>query len=363
MKHLAEFMLGALAFLVWIGPARPCSVFTAHDDQTVLAGNNEDYYGDDPTIIWFVPPEDGKYGYVAWGFQSNHFSQGGMNDQGLFWDGLATAEHTLEGDDGTKPFTLTTLEEVMQASATVDEAIANLREYRLSGVLGSAQLMFMDRFGDSVIFEGDVENVPTTNYQVATNFLPSRPDLGGYPCWRYITLTRMMEQGLELTVAYFAEMADAAHQGTEVGPGIYTRYTTIGDLVEGRLYLYMDLDYGRYVEFDLDEELALGPHEYLMSDLFPPEQDGGVDAGMDAGHDAGTDAGADEGAAPDSGRLDGADGADAGVDAGTDEAPPADPDGEPSDGDGCGCASGAPGSAGWVVLFLVSMALVRRTAA
>jgi hypothetical protein len=285
MKLFLVFLTVPVIALLTVSPARPCSVFTAHDSQSVLAGNNEDYYGTDPTIIWFVPAEDNKYGYVAWGYQHNHFSQGGMNDQGLFWDGLATAQHEITNDNGTKPFTLATFEEVMQSSATVDEAIANLREYRLTQVMSAAQLLFADRNGDSAIFEGDAVIYPTASYQIATNFLQSQPELGGYPCWRYAVLQSMMEQGLEVTVEYFAAMADAAHQGVEVGPDIYTRYTTIGDLAEGRIYLYFDLDYERYVLFDLNDELALGEHEYLMSDLFPPEPDGGTDGGSDAGAD------------------------------------------------------------------------------
>ena len=54
------FLLTVLVIvLLIVFPAWPCSVFTAHDSQSVLAGNNEDYYGADPTIIWFVPGEAG----------------------------------------------------------------------------------------------------------------------------------------------------------------------------------------------------------------------------------------------------------------------------------------------------------------
>ena len=342
MRSLLVLSAVLVIALLRVPPARPCSVFSAHDSQSVLAGNNEDYYGTDPTIIWFVPAEAGKYGYVAWGYQHNHFSQGGMNDQGLFWDGLATAQHEITNDNGTKPFTLTTFEEVMQSSATVDEAIANLREYRLTQVMSSAQLMFADKNGDSAIFEGDTIIYPTADYQIATNFLQSQPELGGYPCWRYAVLQSMMEQGLEVTVEYFTAMADAAHQGVEVGPDIYTRYTTIGDLVEGKIYLYFDLDYDRYVLFDLDDELALGEHEYLMSDLFPPEPDGGTDGGEDGGTDAGTDAGED---------------------AGADEPATTDDGGGTEEGGGCGCqvSRGPAGSqAGMLILGVLSL-VPRRT--
>lgn len=60
MRLLIALATTSLLLLAANPPALPCSVFTAHDAQTVLAGNNEDYYGGDPTIIWFVPPENGN---------------------------------------------------------------------------------------------------------------------------------------------------------------------------------------------------------------------------------------------------------------------------------------------------------------
>ncbi|MFC1655202.1 hypothetical protein ACFL2F_05285, partial [Myxococcota bacterium] len=258
----------------------------------------------------------------------------------------------IVNDTGTKPFTVTSFEEVMQDSATVDEAIANLREYQLSGVLGSAQLLFADRFGNSAIFEGDEVIYPTGDYQIGTNFLQSHPELGGYPCGRYSTAQSMMEQGLELTVEYFTAIADAVHQGSEVGPGIYTRYTTIGDLVEGKIYLYMDLDYDNYVLIDLAAHMARGsPHEYRMSDLFIPQPDGGgTDAGSDAGTDAGTDAGQDAG--DDAPADPGGD-----RDAGTADYPSGDDGDEPGD-NGCGC--GTTKSPGLLLFLLLLPALLHR---
>jgi len=286
-----------LAVVVLAGQdrAEACSVFTAHDGAGAFAGNNEDYYGYIPTIIWFVPPGEGTYGYVAYGYEDNHFSQGGINDQGLFWDGLATPCLEITGPVGDKPFVLTALEEVMQVAATVDEAITALREYDFSDALECATLLLADRFGNAAIFEGDLVTVPGDgkDYLIATNFIPSQPDLGNYPCWRYETLTGMMEDGFELTFDDFAGMAEAAHQGEVSYSGIYTRYTTVADLVNGVFYLYYDLDWDNPIAFDLEEELALGEHEYDMIELFYGDSDADGDTDGDADTDTGTDEGDD----------------------------------------------------------------------
>jgi choloylglycine hydrolase len=331
MRAFTIVWVCAVATVATTAPADACSVFTAHDDVTVLAANNEDYFGDIPTILWFVPPEGDKHGYVAWGYADNHFSQGGMNDQGLFWDGLATPSLPIENCTGTKPFTLMTMEEVMQDSATVEEAIANLLEYDYSAVLEPAQFLFVDANGDSAIFEGDLVIYPdAVDYQIALNFYWSNPDLGGYPDWRLDVLSDMMESGLELTVDYFTEMADAAHQGTVAYDQIYTRYTTVAELGSGEFYLYYDLMYGYPIVFDLEEELELGPHEYDMYELFYGDADSDSDSDGDSDSDSDVDTDTDS---------------DAGADAGTDGG---------DEGD-CGCASTGAPSTGLAAVLLESL--------
>lgn len=340
-KTLVSLSVGLLLCVAAPRPALPCSGFTAHDGQTVLAGQNEDYYGesylaDVQTLMWFAPAESGLYGYVAWGY-ANHFSQGGMNDQGLFWDGFATATHTVDGT-GTAPFTMTTLEEMMQVSATVGEALAFLQTHNLNAI-AQAQYFLVDQYGDSAIFDGSVTTWATEDYQVVTNWLMTQPELGGYPCWRYATMTDMMQNGLELTVDYFRSMAEAVHQG-HLGTPIYTRYTTIGELNNGVFHLYYDLDYDNPLTFVLEDELALGARDVWMADLFEPRV--GPDATVpDAG--VGDDAGI-------------ADDAGTGVDASTDDCT--------GDGGGCsaagGTGAGGPTGATLSLLLLLLLALHRR---
>ena len=61
-----------------------CTFFYAANSEMALAGNNEDYINPF-TKVWFEPAENGKYGGVYFGFD-NFFSQGGMNEKGLFFD-------------------------------------------------------------------------------------------------------------------------------------------------------------------------------------------------------------------------------------------------------------------------------------
>jgi hypothetical protein len=277
-------MCVAAGFVVLVHGVRSaysCSGFTAHDSETVLVGQNEDYYAvgetayDTRTLVRFVPGENGNYGVMLWGF-AFAFPQGGMNDQGLFYDGFATPEHTVDST-GTLAPTETMTIEMMQNSATVYEAVDFLQMYDLTQVFPYAQVFFADRYGDSVVFDGTHVDDATGDYQVVTNFLFHEPELGNYPCWRYDLMTDMMENGLELTVDYFASIGEAVHQGNFNTP-LYTRYTTIGELKEGVVHLYYDLDYSKVMTFVLEDELAKGEQEYWMEDIYDAIED--PDAGV-----------------------------------------------------------------------------------
>ncbi|RLD05044.1 MAG: hypothetical protein DRI65_09600, partial [Chloroflexota bacterium] len=77
-----------------------CTVIYGVDEENVLGGNNEDFT-DSETRIWFLPPEDGKFGRALVGYDS-FIWQGGMNDQGLFFDAMSI-EEPVKVEQGNKP--------------------------------------------------------------------------------------------------------------------------------------------------------------------------------------------------------------------------------------------------------------------
>ena len=67
-------------------PGQGCTVFYAASSDLAIAGNNEDSFSP-LTGAWFIPASDGRYGRVYFGYDDLS-PQGGLNDQGLFFDGL-----------------------------------------------------------------------------------------------------------------------------------------------------------------------------------------------------------------------------------------------------------------------------------
>jgi hypothetical protein len=78
-----------------------CTIIYASDGKTTLDGNNEGPNNPFP-IVWFQPAEDGKFGYMCFGFQSGWPRVEGLqweravNEKGLFYD-FATTDEVKDG--------------------------------------------------------------------------------------------------------------------------------------------------------------------------------------------------------------------------------------------------------------------------
>jgi hypothetical protein len=255
----------ALVIIVIFGvslPLYPCTVFYATDGNTMLGGNNEDW-SDSNTKIWFFPPEGGKHGWVKFGFAGG-YPQGGMNDQGLFWDGTGCAYLEMPYSEANKvKYNGPLMEKVIQECASVEEALIIFENYYCDDQY-KAQYLIGDARGSSMIVEGDSVIMKNGNYQVATNFYHSHPELGGYPSRRYKTAVSMLNYSNELSLQLFGSILSATHQ-----EGDYpTQYSNIYDLKNCVIYLFHFHNFEEFVTINLKEELKKGSHSYYLRDLF-----------------------------------------------------------------------------------------------
>ncbi len=245
-------------------PDMGCTVFYAYDGQVALGGNNEDYQIPF-TKVWFLPPEEGKYGRVYFGYE-NFVWSGGMNDQGLFFDALAVDEMVRVPRNGKPIYQGTLADKAMAECATVECVVQLFSDYNTLWDTWYHQFMFGDAVGDSVIIEPLTMLRKEGDYQVATNFYQSRTGPG--TCPRYRTAVEMLENADSISVDLFRDILDAVH----VEEGSYTLYSNVYDLKQRLVYLYYFHDYDQVVIFDLDEELAKGKHSYDLPSLFPENE-------------------------------------------------------------------------------------------
>ena len=241
-----------------------CTVFHTSNESMALGGNNEDW-SDPDTHIYFIPGNDEEYGKVIVGYTGGYWIQGGMNEKGIFWDGLASPYLEVLNSTGKPYYPGNIFDYILSVCDTVDDALYILDQYNMK-ILERAQILVGDRYGDSFIIEGDVIHNKKEYFQVATNFYLSQYPDPPYPCWRYNTALSMFEENEEdnLTVDFCASVLDAVHQ-----EGSYpTQYSTVYDLKNQLIYVYYYHNFDQVKVFNLSEELSLGYHEYSIPDLF-----------------------------------------------------------------------------------------------
>ena len=242
-------------------PAHPCLVFLVSDGKHVYGGNNEDF-GDPRTRMWVVPGERGKHGRVCFGY-ANGFTQGGVNDAGLFCDGLAL-DHEPVAKSGKPAFAGNPFDQALAECATVKEVVELFDRHDRS-LLTDAQLFFGDKTGDAVIFEGNAVVRKQGGYLLSTNFRQSEipPKLAG--CARYEGASVLLDAMHEPSVDACRKVLSATHQESP-DP---TEYSNVYDLVNGKIHLYHFHDFDNVVVLDVAEEIAKGPHTVEIASLFP----------------------------------------------------------------------------------------------
>ena len=254
-----------------------CTGFKATNDSVVLVGNNEDLSLFAEPQIRITPPTGNSYGrvvfYCRWPYpfsSSPYCAFGGMNDQGLFFDIYSTPHLAQENPQNKPQFSNDIFEYCIRTCATIEEVVDVFNAYYMS-YMDDIQGFFVDKYGNSVIVEGDDFVYGTGNYQIVTNFLQTHPELGGYPCWRYNTVKTMLENMAALSVDYFRDICDAAHEDDHYLTNLFildTIYSYVCDLNEGVMYLYFFHDYNNCVEIRLSDIFEDGYQSINLASLF-----------------------------------------------------------------------------------------------
>jgi len=250
----------------------PCTGINVTKNGKTLFGNNEDYYTRYTYVIDFIPAATGKYGRTYWRQSDSQWVQGGMNDQGLCFDGFGTPDANITFSPEKLPYRGDLVEKIMEECATVEEAIYIINRYRFDRLQELGQFIFVDKTGDSVIVggrneENDVDVIRKhKNYQVVTNFFISRPELGNYPCWRYDRAEAMLEENDDATIENLRSLLDAVHFSSNASAP--TLYSNICDLQNGLIYLYKMHNFQEFIIINLEEELQKGAHTYVINEIF-----------------------------------------------------------------------------------------------
>jgi len=242
----------------------PCTVFQVNQGEFSFGGANEDGPASE-MMLHLNPPKDGEYGHINFIYKDGGGVQLGINDQGLFWDGLAAPEKDVEVDPEKETAAWNKLAvEVLKKCKTVDEAIDLYSTYdtTFNGV-SAGYVIFGDRFGDAAVVEpdGTVVKKGDKDYFVASNFYLSDPEMAGSGGFdRYDKAETMLEQMDNLTPEYVRDVLRAIKQ-------VITRFSAVYDLNNGIVYYYMERDYDNVAVIDVAKMVAEGEDLINAKDL------------------------------------------------------------------------------------------------
>jgi hypothetical protein len=269
------FFLTAWIVMVLTNPLiYACTAFMMSDGENVLVGNNEDskiQY----TRVWFIPAENGRFGRVYFGYD-DWSPQGGMNDQGLFFDYFSVPKLEIKQSREKPRFPGPFTDTMMARCATVDDVLEMLSKYDFEWN-PKIQMFVVDKTGDSAIIEGETVVRNCDAHQVVTNFRLSRIPEDQRPCkapaWscsRYKKAEKMLLDSNAPNVAHFRDILKATHRGAYNVVGT-TQYSNIYDLTNRLVYVYYLHDFDNEIILNLSEELKKGPHYFDLPALFGKE--------------------------------------------------------------------------------------------
>jgi tetratricopeptide (TPR) repeat protein len=250
--------------------ANACTIIMNSDESKIIVGNNED--SSDPfTWISFVPSGEGTYGRVMFSYTKPYgFAQGGVNDRGLFIDANALEPTGWKATPGKDTYhgPVNEIEYVLSYCATVEEAVAFFRKYNVPA-LDRTKFPLADATGRTAVVEWGQDglqiHLESRGYQISTNTIVSGC-AADVPCYRYQLARTMLAQDGVPAVDNMLALLRATH----IEGNVNTFYSTICDLRDGDLYLYLFHDYDRVYRFNIHSELQKGRRAMPVASLFAP---------------------------------------------------------------------------------------------
>ncbi|MDP4093903.1 MAG: linear amide C-N hydrolase [Bacillota bacterium] len=253
VKKLAFLAIIAAACFVFSTNIYACTIFAKQQGDRVLVGNNEDYFYSINSSMTVEATAEGSYGRVV--FSNSTYVQGGMNEKGLFYDGAACPPTEIPSFKNKPTLGMNFGDEILAKCSNVDEAVGFLKKYNIPQKFGD-HLLIADETGKSVIVEWVQNEMKVIqkekDYQIATNFFISNPDLGGYPCQRFNTVDTMLKGDANVSVDSFKKILSATSQDWGDGG---TKYTNIYDLKSKLVYVFNKADFSKAASINLTREL------------------------------------------------------------------------------------------------------------
>lgn len=278
MVQQNDFRIPLLILLMCfsIESALACSMYKITVADKTIVGTNFDAYYLTPTI-WFESKTTAyKYGAVYSGGRIDGAygiaPQSGMNEAGLSFSRLAapTPEHGIDDFLNKRKIIQPTLylKTILHQCKNVEEVQQFINEYDHS-FFQEDVFIYIDTSGKYLIVEPYKMHVGKDANYVLSNFCPSvTSSTYAHKLKRYHKGVELLKNKCDTSLAFATSLSDTMHVCREkLGDG--TLLSSIWDLKEGTVSLYFYHDYKHLVQFNLQNELKKGDHQYDIAALFP----------------------------------------------------------------------------------------------
>lgn len=270
-----------------------CTSFAVSSPGGVYLADSEDGNGGHPGIedpeslaVFFWPAFESTHGRMHIGmlYQGEHHSyQAGMNDQGLAYSATAVP-HVEMNPNPERPLSWNhdhIWDSMLKGAATVAEAVAIAQSFDYTEGLWF-QTMVADTAGDvAVIGPGNDGELAITwkpddqAFMVASTINVATGDsVGGDSQARYDTATTLLSNAASRdqldpgTVAEVLEAVSRQDRYRLFSFNTYTVYSDFFDLEDRTASVWYLSNFDEVVRIDLDDELARGAHQIMLTDLF-----------------------------------------------------------------------------------------------
>jgi len=236
-----------ILFMVILWPALlfSCTIFKMTRDGNTLIGNSEDW-SDPDSKVWFLAPEPGKYGRVYFGFK-NGWVQGGMNEQGLFFDGLAGSVKKWQPEPDRQDYAGNLCEKILEEASTVKTAISYFKKYNFPSLV-TGIFIFVDKSGETAVIqysEGRLKIDVTDGRYCAFGYQESRAN-------------NLLKNMSNLSIAEMKQILGKC-QRQDSYP---TQYANVYDPQKLVVHVYPAHGATKSIKFDLKKEWAKGNHYF-----------------------------------------------------------------------------------------------------
>lgn len=242
-----------------------CTMFKITKDGKTIVGNNEDWISPN-SQFWFEPGSERHFSVMYMGLL-NDFAQGAINEKGLVFDGFANPELVVSNTFGKENVRISeAIQKIMRSMQRVEEAKNYLSSINLSS-LSSSQLVFVDPSGKYLIVEGDELIIGNEEEKAFSNFYYSQVSSEEEVELDYFQkgLHFLKNSRLDATQEFCGQAMHAFSNEKLFG----TQYSTIYNLQNLTVRVYLFHDYSQFVELDLTEEWTKGEHRTMIAELFP----------------------------------------------------------------------------------------------